>query len=82
MKIKMTDQSLARLKPADSRIDVTDALVTNLMMSIHPKGKKIWSVRYRADGKRVKMKLGEYPDLTLGDARRRAKDVLHSVSDG
>ena len=82
MKIKMTDQSLARLKPAESRIDVTDALVTNLMMSIHPKGKKIWSVRYRADGKRVKMKLGEYPDLTLGDARRRAKDVLHSVADG
>lgn len=82
MKIKMTDQVLVKLKPAQSRIDIADTVVTNLMMTVQPKGKKVWSVRYRADGKRVKMKLGEYPDLSLRDAREQARDAILSVFDG
>lgn len=82
MKIKMTDQALVKLKPAQSRIDVSDTVVTNLMMSVQPKGKKVWSVRYRADGKRIKMKLGEYPELSLRDAREKARAAILSVFDG
>ena len=82
MKIKMTDQALAKQKPQDNRYEVWDTLVSNLMVTVFPSGKKTWSVRYRSDGKRVKMKLGDYPSLGLGDARRKAKDVLHSVADG
>ena len=80
--MKMTDQALVKLKPAQSRIDVSDTVVTNLMMTVQPKGKKVWSVRYRADGKRIKMKLGEYPDLSLRDAREKARDAILSVFDG
>lgn len=82
MKIKMTDQALAKQKPKDDRYEVWDILVSNLMVTVFPSGKKTWSVRYRSDGKRVKMKLGDYPNLTLSDARRKAKDVLVSVADG
>ena len=82
MKIKMTDQALAKQKPKDDRYEVWDTLVSNLMVTVFPSGKKTWSVRYRSDGKRVKMKLGDYPNLALSDARRKAKDVLVSVADG
>ena len=82
MKIKMTDQALAKQKPKDDRYEVWDTLVSNLMVTVFPSGKKTWSVRYRSDGKRVKMKLGEYPNLALSDARRKAKDVLVSVANG
>jgi integrase len=82
MKIKMTDQALAKQKPKDDRYEVWDTLVSNLMVTVFPSGKKTWSVRYRTDGKRVKMKLGYYPSLGLSDARRKAKDVLVSVADG
>ena len=82
MKIKMTDQAIAKQKPSQNRYEIWDTLVSNLMVTIFPSGKKTWSVRYRADGKRVKMKLGDYPELALSDARRKARDVLISVADG
>lgn len=82
MKLKMTDQALAKQKPRGSRYEVWDTLVSNLMMTVFPSGKKTWSVRYRSDNKRVKMKLGDYPTLGLSDARRKAKDVLVLVADG
>lgn len=82
MKLKMTDRALAKQKPRGSRYEVWDTLVSNLMMTVFPSGKKTWSVRYRSDNKRVKMKLGDYPTLGLSDARRKAKDVLVSVADG
>ena len=82
MKIKMTDQALAKQKPKDDRYEVWDTLVSNLLVTVFPSGKKTWSVRYRSDGKRLKMKLGDYPNLALSDARRKAKDVLVSVADG
>ena len=78
----MTDQALAKQKPKDDRYEVWDTLVSNLLVTVFPSGKKTWSVRYRSDGKRVKMKLGDYPNLALSDARRKAKDVLVSVADG
>ena len=82
MKIKMTDQAISKQKPSENRYEIWDTLVSNLMVTIFPSGKKTWSVRYRADGKRVKMKLGDYPALTLSDARRKARDVLISVAEG
>lgn len=82
MKLKMTDQALAKQKPKGDRYEVWDTLVSNLMVTVFPSGKKTWSVRYRSDNKRVKMKLGDYPTLGLSDARRKAKDVLVSVADG
>ena len=82
MKLKMTDQALAKQKPRGDRYEVWDMLVSNLMVTVFPSGKKTWSVRYRSDNKRVKMKLGDYPTLGLSDARRKAKDVLVSVADG
>lgn len=82
MKLKMTDQALAKQKPGGDRYEIWDTLVSNLMMTVFPSGKKTWSVRYRSDSKRVKMKLGDYPTLGLSDARRRSKDVLFSVADG
>ena len=82
MKLKMTDQALAKQKPRGDRYEVWDTLVSNLMVTVFPSGKKTWSVRYRSDNKRVKMKLGDYPTLGLSDARRKAKDVLVSVADG
>jgi integrase len=82
MKLKMTDQALARVKPTEARLEIWDELVPNLLLTVHPTGRKSWSVRYRADGKRLKMSLGAYPEIGLRDAREKARDVLLAASDG
>ena len=82
MKLKMTDQALARAKPRADRYEIWDTLVSNLLVTVYPSGKKSWSVRYSSDGKRIKMKLGEYPALALSEARNKAKDALVAVFEG
>src|SRR5262245_65632365 len=42
-------------------------------------GTKTWLVRYRANGQRRRLKLGEFPAMWLADARTAAHDALHSV---
>ncbi len=82
MKIKLTDKLISKSKPKSERYEVWDEMVSNLLMTIYPSGRKSWSVRYRADGKRIKMKLGEYPGNSLRDARAKARDALLSVFEG
>lgn len=42
-------------------------------------GTKTWLVRYRANGQRRRLKLGEFPAMSLADARTAAQDALHKV---
>ena len=41
MKIKMSDQALAKQKPKDDRYEVWDTLVSNLMVTVFQVGRKL-----------------------------------------
>jgi integrase len=45
-------------------------------------GKKVFVVRYRVLGRLRRMTLGPYPDLSLADARRKARVVMGDVAQG
>lgn len=63
--------------------DWLDELVRGLCLRVSGKtDRKTWLVRYRADGKHRRMKLGTYPALTLKQARERARDVIQSIVGG
>jgi hypothetical protein len=36
----------------------------------------------RADGRRMRMKLGTFPDISLADARQKARDARAAIGDG
>lgn len=42
-----------------------------LFLLVNPGGSKLWRWRYRFDGKEKLMALGEYPIVSLGQARER-----------
>ena len=78
-----TARSVAALKPpANGQRDVWDPGFPRFGLRITDRGRRVWVVRYRAKGRHRRLTLGQYPDLTLADARKQARDVLHAVANG
>ena len=46
------------------------------------KTKKVFIVEKRVRGKTVRVKIGEFPLVTVEDARKRAQEVLAQMSEG
>lgn len=51
-------------------------------MQVQPSGARSWSLRISVAGKRREMGLGGFPDVTLADARRRARDEREKADKG
>jgi integrase len=56
--------------------------VAGLALLVSPTGARSWILRATIAGKRRDMGLGGYPDVTLADARRRARDLREQIDNG
>jgi integrase len=73
----LTDAAIKKLKPIEGkRHSKTD--VGGLLLDITPGGVKSWIFRYRMNGKREKVVIGRYPDVSLKEARGE-RDKLAAV---
>ncbi|HXS12983.1 MAG TPA: Arm DNA-binding domain-containing protein, partial [Acidobacteriaceae bacterium] len=63
----LTDTAIRGTRPAAKPFKIYDR--AGLFLLINPNGSKLWRWRYRFDGKEKLMALGEYPLLSLNDAR-------------
>lgn len=63
----LTDTKLRGLKPKANVYRVADA--NGLAIEVRPSGSKLWRYRYRYAGKASMASLGEYPAVSLADAR-------------
>ena len=75
--MKLTDSIIKNEKPTDKRKQLADG--NGLVLYIMPNGSKLWRYRYRYNGSPKMLSLGEYPTVTLKDARaerERVSDLL------
>ena len=63
----LTDAKLRALKPKDKLYRVADG--NGLVIEISKSGARLWRYRYRYGGKATMASLGEYPSVSLSDAR-------------
>lgn len=68
----LTDVQLRKAKPTDKGYRIPDT--GGLFLFVSHTGAKIWRWRYRFNGKEQTLTLGDYPDLSLSDARN-ARDA-------
>lgn len=80
--MKLTATTVQNLKPADRRQEIPDDLLPGLYLIVQPTGKKAWQVRYRHTGTHRRMKLADYPVLSLAAARERAREIFAAVGEG
>lgn len=78
----LTDTAIKALKPGDKPRKIADG--KGLFLLVNPNGAKLWRWKYRADGKEKLMALGNYPDVSLKqarDARDEARRLLSAGTD-
>ena len=67
-------------KPTDKPYKLTDG--GGLCLLVPPSGAKLWRWRYRFDGKENMMAFGEFPVITLKEARERHSDARKALANG
>ena len=72
--------TVRKAKPNDVPYRLKDE--NGLFMEVLPSGKKVWRMRYWIHQKEGLLKLGEYPMMTLKEAREKRDDVRRQVSNG
>jgi integrase len=80
MASRMTDTSIAALKPASVRFEVSDPQQRGLRVAVYPSGQRTFVVRYRYDGRSKKLTL--QGGISIEQARKLAADALFQVSQG
>jgi integrase len=77
---RMTNASIAALKPASLRYEVSDPQQRGLRVSVYPTGRRTFVVRYRFAGRPKKLTL--QAGISIEQARKLAGDALFEVSQG
>lgn len=69
----LTDTAIKKLKPSDKPVKVSDE--RGLYLLVNPSGSKLWRWKYRFDGKEKVLPLGQYPDISLAQAREAREEA-------
>ncbi len=79
----LQDRTIRSLLPRTRRYEIRDGEVPGLVLRVNCDGSKAFMLRFRRpDGGQRRKKLGNYPDLSLSDARKRARRLRQDVADG
>ena len=76
----LTDLKLRRAKPEAKAYKMSDS--GGLYIEVRPTGSKLWRYRYRIAGKENVFALGEYPRVSLSDARTARDEARGLVKQG
>jgi integrase len=78
----LTVKTLEALKPQAKRYEVHDLHCPGLSVRISAQGQKTFNVKFRYGVKQKRLRLGEYPRISLATARDKAIDALRQVDEG
>lgn len=76
----LTDTQIKAFQPKEKPYQITDG--EGLSLLIDSAGSKLWRFRYYIDGKQKMISFGQYPEVSLGQARERRLDARKLVAQG
>lgn len=76
----LTDVKIRQTKPLDKPFKLSDS--GGLYLFVSPSGSRLWRYKFRIAGKENVFAIGEYPALSLQDARRARDEARELVKQG
>jgi len=76
----LTDVGIRNAKPGAKAVKLTDG--GGMFLLVTPAGGKLWRLKYRIDGREKLLALGAYPEIGLGEARRRREEARELIALG
>ncbi len=81
--MKITIRGVEAIKPPRSgQVDYWDTGLSGFSIRVSAGGRKTWTLMYRHGSRKRRLKLGNYPAMTLAAARNRANAASRQVADG
>jgi len=71
--LPLSDAQVSKAKPADKDYKLFDG--AGLFLQVTPSGGKLWRFKYRFDGKQKLLALGQYPEISLANARKQREEA-------
>lgn len=78
--MKLTAKACEAAKPKDKPYKLFDG--GGLFLEVKPPNSKLWRLKYRYLGKEKKLCIGEYPVITLAEARERRDEAKRLLANG
>jgi integrase len=78
--VALTDVAVRNAKPGPKPYKMGDS--HGLFLLVQPTGGKLWRYKYRVDGREKKLAIGPYPEIGLGEARRRRDEAREAMAAG
>ena len=76
----LSDLQIRKAKQRDKVYRLSDG--SGLHLAVKPSGSKLWQLRYRYLGKEKTLSIGQYPVISLADARRKRDEAKLLISEG
>lgn len=73
-----TDTEIRKAKPTEKPQKMSDG--GGLFLLVTPQGSKLWRLAYRFAGKQKTLAIGEYPTVSLADARTKRENAKRPKS--
>lgn len=78
--VALTDVAVRNAKPGPKPYKMGDS--HGLFLLVQPTGGKLWRFKFRVDGREKKLAIGPYPEIGLGEARRRRDEAREAMAAG
>ena len=79
---KLTARIVESMAASGERTQIFDTEQRGLCLRISESGEKSFSVCYKHTGRMKRLTLGKFPEVSLADARSRAREALNKVANG
>jgi len=76
----LSDLQVSKAKPKENDYKLSDG--SGLYLLVTTSGGKLWRLQYRFDGKQKLLALGQYPAVSLAEARQRREDARKLLANG
>jgi len=78
-----SDRACANARTKRDREDFPVSGVPGFSLRVSKDGRKVWTLRYRTGSRsQRRVRIGEYPAMSLHEARKRARTALNIIADG
>jgi integrase len=78
--VALTDVAVRNAKPGAKAIKLADG--GGMFLLVTPAGGKLWRLKFRIEGREKLLAIGAYPEIGLGEARRRREEARELIALG
>lgn len=76
----LTDVAIRNAKPGAKAVKLADG--GGMFLLVTPAGGRLWRLKFRVDGREKLLAIGAYPEIGLGEARRRREEARELIALG